>query len=78
MRGLKGKQSNIPTFRLINKLERKAKELGMTPTQLDIEIDPDMPGTRLYQNRFGSYSAACKEAGLEPNAGRRRGKIYQF
>ncbi|MFQ6009734.1 MAG: homing endonuclease associated repeat-containing protein [Candidatus Aenigmatarchaeota archaeon] len=49
------------------KAEKKAEELGRTPTYREIRKDSSMPHPETYRNAFGSYNKAMEEAGLEPN-----------
>ena len=51
---------------LIDLLQKKAKELGKTPTALEVEVDPDMPTPTTYRNVFGTWNEALKVANLRP------------
>ncbi|MCL2445083.1 DEAD/DEAH box helicase family protein [Candidatus Saccharibacteria bacterium] len=52
---------------LILQLQQKAKLLGRTPTMKEVDADPSMASCTTLQFVFGSYNAACRAAGLEPN-----------
>lgn len=59
---------------LIEKLQERAEELGRTPTYKEMRNLEDYPCSSTYQDRFGSWSKAVKEAGLDPhNKGRGKG-----
>jgi len=58
---------------LIEKLKKKAKELGRTPKIKDLIEDDDMPSPGYYQTKFGYYNEAIEEAGLKPNKTSARG-----
>lgn len=55
---------------LLDALRELKDELGRTPTLSDIKNNEDMPSDATYYDRFGSYSQACEQAGLDPNTGR--------
>ncbi|MBR3252842.1 DEAD/DEAH box helicase family protein [Candidatus Saccharibacteria bacterium] len=55
---------------LIENLQRKALELGRTPTRKDVSTDPKMPNEYTYIRRFDGWKNALKAAGLKPNKGR--------
>lgn len=57
----------VPREKLIAELKRLAKELGRTPTQADMNSDRAKYSIRPYQREFGSWNAALKAVGLEPN-----------
>jgi hypothetical protein len=50
---------------LIEQLQRKAKELGRTPTGLDISADPRLAHAATFRIIFGSYNQALVAAGLK-------------
>lgn len=52
---------------LIEKLQEFSVSLGKTPTSLDINNNPNMPGILTYHRHFETYSNACEAAGLEVN-----------
>lgn len=52
---------------LLTMLQEFAAENGSTPRVADFRQDPDMPWPGTYKNRFGSWNAALREAGLTPN-----------
>jgi len=52
---------------LLNKLKEFALELERTPFSYDITNCKDMPGILSYHRYFGSYTEACRLAGLELN-----------
>ena len=64
---VRGRKKEFTKEYLIDALQRKAEELGKTPTMTDICVDPCMPSRATYVNYFGLYSGAVKEAGLQPN-----------
>lgn len=49
---------------LLDRLKRKAEQLGSVPTQDELNSDDNMPSFLTYVHRFGSFRQACKEAGL--------------
>ena len=51
---------------LLDNLIKLGKKLGRTPTSLEVNELLES-GATAYYRYFGSYSEACKEAGLEPN-----------
>jgi len=52
---------------LIKQLQDKAKELGRTPKQEEIKMpDSGTATSETFRKFFGSYTAACKAAGLKP------------
>ncbi|MCL2094986.1 DEAD/DEAH box helicase [Candidatus Saccharibacteria bacterium] len=57
---------------LIVQLRKKYIELGKTPLCAEIEADPGMASVTTFIKVFGSYVAACKAAGLEPNQAEHR------
>lgn len=56
----------IPTDDLLNEIRRLAKELNRTPTRDQMDEVGEYYG-RSYRLRFGSWSEAVHQAGLEPN-----------
>jgi hypothetical protein len=52
---------------LLDDLRALAAELGRSPTQAEMLARPDLPTPATYRNRFGSWSAAQRAAGLRPN-----------
>lgn len=60
---------NYNKEQLIYWLQDFARELGRTPTLLEIDSDPSMPCKSIYQKYFKSYSEVCRKANLEPNNG---------
>ena len=59
----------IPDADLLAELRRLADELGRTPSAAEMTELGAFAG-RTYHNHFGSWTAACKLVGLEPNAPR--------
>lgn len=65
------KEKPAPTQRLTNQqyldlLRNLANEIGRTPTKSDLRRY-GLPCLDTYWRHFGSYSAACRLAGLDPN-----------
>lgn len=60
------KRSQISDDELLKALRTVAVDLGRTPTMADIRTRDDVPSASTYQSRFGSWSQAHREAGLEP------------
>lgn len=56
----------IPTDDLLNEIRRLARELNKTPTKKQMNDLGEFYG-RSYQDRFGSWSSAVRQAGLQPN-----------
>lgn len=56
-----------PKEELKEKLISFSKKIGRTPTQYDLDNDPDMPMSKTYVNVFGSYNQALKEINLKEN-----------
>ncbi len=52
---------------LLGVLRSLAAELGKTPTARELAARRDLPALPTYLSHFGSWSAALKMAGLEPN-----------
>lgn len=52
---------------LINKLNQLSKELGRTPTQLDVSVNESLPSVIVFYKVFGSFNQALIAAGLKPN-----------
>lgn len=59
-------EKKIPSDDLLNELRRLARELGTTPTKAQLD-DLGEYYSRSYLDRFGSWNAAVRQAGLEPN-----------
>ena len=57
---------------LIDLLKAKAKRLGCAPTHKDVDSDTNMPSSRTYFNRFGSWHNALKIAGIPASHKRRK------
>ena len=51
---------------MLIKLKEFSDLLGRTPTHIDVQIS-ELPSTKTYERRFGTYSNACILAGLTPN-----------
>lgn len=51
---------------LIERLRKKADEVGRTPTCEEIDNDFSMPSSATYLKRFGSMQKACELASLTP------------
>ena len=49
---------------LIEKLRQLAKNLGKTPTKLDVEIEENFPSAGTFIHTFGSFNNALLAAGL--------------
>ncbi len=49
---------------LISQLQRKAKELGSTPSNRDVVADSSMPSVGVFTRTFGSFNKALEAAGL--------------
>jgi len=65
--GLEPNQSRkISTDDLLNEIRRLAKELNKTPTKTEMNDMGKYYG-RSYQIRFGGWTSAVRQAGLEPN-----------
>lgn len=65
--GLKpGRRASISDDELLSTLCAVAADLGYTPTIADMRTRDDVPSVSTYQSRFGSWSQAHQEAGLEP------------
>ena len=64
--------SKFTNSELIELLQKKAEELGRSPTKNDLKNDITMPGFTTFQSHFGTYTNALLAAGLQPN--RRDGK----
>jgi hypothetical protein len=56
----------IPTDDLLNELHRLAKKLNRVPTKKQMNDMGEYYG-KSYQDRFGSWSEAVRQAGFEPN-----------
>lgn len=52
---------------MIQKLKEYAEEIGRTPFQADLDNNELMPSSTSYRRHFGTYTEACRLAGLEPN-----------
>lgn len=61
----------IPDDVLLAELRRLTKELGKTPSQLDM-TDHGQHGSETYTRRFGSWNGAVEAAGLDPNPDRQK------
>lgn len=59
--------NRIPTEELIGELHRLADELGVTPRRRDMDSRGEFDSST-YGTRFGSWSAAVREAGLKPRS----------
>jgi hypothetical protein len=46
-------------------MQKKAFQLGHTPTSTEINADPLMPSSSSYNRKFGGYRAAAVAAGLD-------------
>ena len=57
---------------LIHQLQEKARKLGRTPKQTEVNSDPEMASAQVFCNEFGSFNMAVVEAGLKPN----RRRVY--
>lgn len=53
---------------ILIKLKQFAVQLGRTPFSYEVTENKSMPGIVSYHRAFGSYTNACKEAGLAVNA----------
>lgn len=53
---------------LISMLVDFSKQLGITPTQNDLDNCEDMPGSSVYIARFGTFLNAVTQAGLKPRS----------
>lgn len=53
---------------LIEKLIDFSKQLGITPTQNDVDDCEDMPSSSIYCIRFGTFLNAVTQAGLKPRS----------
>ena len=51
--------------KLLQFLRDKAKSLGRTPSQKDVDDDPNMPSLSAYKKNFGTYGNAVTAAGLK-------------
>ena len=60
-------KKNYTKGQLIYWLQDFAEELGETPTQLEVDNEPSMPSRHVYMAYFGTYSNACRTAGLKVN-----------
>lgn len=52
---------------LLDTLRDLATILNKTPTMQEIQEREGLPSSSVYQNQFGSWNSAVREAGLEPN-----------
>jgi len=52
---------------LLDAIERYVKEFGKQPSSDDMSAAEGYPSAYTYWNRFGSWNAALREAGLEPS-----------
>jgi len=52
---------------MVAKLQRLAKEIGRTPTVMDLPNHEWMPDAKTYHDRFGCWNKALQAAGLEAN-----------
>ncbi|WP_245810711.1 homing endonuclease associated repeat-containing protein [Halorubrum halodurans] len=60
-----GYTERLPDELLLQELNRLAEKLGRTPTATEMKTQGEYaPGT--YENHFGSWSTALREAGFEP------------
>lgn len=50
---------------LIQKLQKKAEELGRTPVKKEVNADPEMPDSSSYERAFGSWNKSVIAAGLK-------------
>lgn len=51
---------------MLERLRTKAESIGRTPTVREVRGDDSMPSPSTYRYRFGSFSDAVGEAGLDP------------
>jgi hypothetical protein len=59
--------SKIPRDTLVARLQSLGQRLGRTPSEADINADPDTFNHMTYFRRFGSVRAAQIAAGFKPN-----------
>lgn len=64
---LQDKYYELERMRLLSELIAFSETLGRTPTGREINENKNMSGLMTYHRHFGSYTDACKEAGLEVN-----------
>ncbi|MFQ6009650.1 MAG: homing endonuclease associated repeat-containing protein [Candidatus Aenigmatarchaeota archaeon] len=69
--GLESKYREYSNEELIKALKEKAKELGRPPTTMEMNKDKSIPSAHTYNQRFGSFNKALKEAGLDINCERK-------
>ena len=60
------RQAHVSDGELLKTLRSVAAEFGRPPTMAEIQARDDAPSPSTYQSRFGSWSQAHREAGLEP------------
>lgn len=54
---------------MLEGLSKFAEKLGRTPTTLDIDLNPELPHSTTYNERFGSYFEVLSRLNLKPNLG---------
>lgn len=62
----RGRERSIPADDLRTRLQNLAARLGRTPSQRDVNGDPDTPCHMTYVKVWGSFRAAQEAAGLRP------------
>lgn len=65
--GLSANRARRAREQLIEQLQKKAKELGRTPTQREVKQDSEMASVKSFERTFGSFNKALKAAGLGVN-----------
>jgi len=59
-------KNEVKTYALSKLVERvKSKSLSLAPNHLELKIS-QLPDIDVYKYAFGSYSEACKQAGVKP------------
>lgn len=56
---------NLSSETMLEMLRDLAKQLGHTPSGIEVDAEPDMPSRSTYDNRFGNFSKAITLAGLD-------------
>jgi hypothetical protein len=74
--GLSARRARTPAYTdetLLEILRNLIDNLGRAPTVRELLAHPDHPSPTTYRNHFGSWGAALRAAGLEPNHKKRKG-----
>ena len=61
------KRDHYTDEELLNALRELSDRVDGTPTMKEMDKSEDHPSSGVYQNQFGTWNAAVREAGLNPN-----------